>query len=81
MNDMSIKALELQPQEISTDVLVEKYAKNGETSIEQIRRRVARALASVEAPEVAKRGKNGSTSPSVTALSRAAASTAPPART
>jgi len=55
MNDMSFKALELQPQEISTDVLIEKYAKNGETSIEQIRRRVARALASVEAPEVRER--------------------------
>jgi len=52
MNDMSIKALVLEPQAISTDVLLEKYAKNGETSIDQIRRRVACALASVEAPEV-----------------------------
>jgi ribonucleoside-diphosphate reductase alpha chain len=39
---------ELQPQEISIDVFLEKYAKDGETSIDQNRRRVAKALASVE---------------------------------
>lgn len=36
------------PQDISTDVLIEKYAKNGETSSEQIYRRVATAIAKVE---------------------------------
>jgi ribonucleoside-diphosphate reductase alpha chain len=40
----------LPPQSISTDVLLEKYAKGGERSIEAVRRRVARALAAVEAP-------------------------------
>ena len=32
MNDMSVTALALPAQEISTDVLVEKYAKCGETT-------------------------------------------------
>ena len=40
----------LQP--ISLDVLREKYLKPGETSAEDLYRRVARALASVEAPEL-----------------------------
>jgi ribonucleoside-diphosphate reductase alpha chain len=35
-------------QQISADVLAEKYLKNGETSVEELYRRVARALASVE---------------------------------
>lgn len=39
----------LPPQEISLDVLQEKYAKNGEADLDAIRSRVARALASVEA--------------------------------
>jgi len=38
------------PQAISTEVLLEKYAKGGERTIEAVRRRVARALAAVEAP-------------------------------
>lgn len=38
------------PQPISLDVLKEKYFKNGETSVDALYRRVARALASVEAP-------------------------------
>ncbi len=38
----------MQPQEISLDVLAEKYAKNGETGMPAIAARVARALASVE---------------------------------
>ncbi|MBP7545743.1 MAG: hypothetical protein KA749_09600, partial [Acidovorax sp.] len=41
-----------QEQPISLDVLQEKYLKSGETSAEQLYARVARALASVEAPEV-----------------------------
>ncbi len=39
----------LPPQPISEDVLAEKYLKDGERSIDDLYRRVARALASVEA--------------------------------
>ena len=45
----------LQP--ISLDVLREKYLKPGETSAEDLYRRVARALASVEAPDLRKNTK------------------------
>ncbi len=38
----------MKPQEISVDVLGEKYLKPGETDREQFYVRVARALASVE---------------------------------
>jgi ribonucleoside-diphosphate reductase alpha chain len=41
--------LTLAPQQVSIDVLLEKYAKGDERSIEDVRRRVARALAAVEA--------------------------------
>jgi len=41
----------LPEQEISRDTLIEKYAKGKEASITDVRRRVARALASVEAEE------------------------------
>ncbi|WP_332813948.1 adenosylcobalamin-dependent ribonucleoside-diphosphate reductase [Ramlibacter sp.] len=39
----------LPPQPISEDVLAEKYLKDGERSVDDLYRRVARALASVEA--------------------------------
>ena len=41
----------LPPQQVSIDVLREKYAKGDETSIADVRRRVAGALAALEAPE------------------------------
>src|ERR1041385_1520146 len=45
--------IELTPlvaeQEISRETLVEKYAKDGETTVEAVRRRGARALAQAEA--------------------------------
>jgi ribonucleoside-diphosphate reductase alpha chain len=44
----SIAAAELAAQEISRDALIEKYAKGKETSIEEVRHRVARALAQAE---------------------------------
>jgi ribonucleoside-diphosphate reductase alpha chain len=40
--------LSLPPQQVSIDVLLEKYAKGEEKSVEDVRRRVARALAAVE---------------------------------
>ena len=41
----------LPPQAISAEVLLEKYAKGTERTIEDVRRRVAHALAAVEAPD------------------------------
>jgi ribonucleoside-diphosphate reductase alpha chain len=41
-------AEELAAQEISRDALIEKYAKGKETTIDEVRRRVARALAQAE---------------------------------
>ncbi len=40
----------LPEQEVTTDVLLEKYAKGDERTVHDIRARVARALASIEAP-------------------------------
>src|SRR5258706_11142728 len=39
----------IPPQQVSIDVLLEKYAKGSERTIDDVRRRVARALAAVEA--------------------------------
>ncbi len=44
----SVIAEALPEQEISRDALIEKYAKGKEASIEEVRRRVARALAQAE---------------------------------
>ncbi|MBP6674113.1 MAG: hypothetical protein KA185_02480, partial [Vitreoscilla sp.] len=41
----------LPAQDISEEVLIEKYAKGGEKTVDEVRARVARALAAVEAPE------------------------------
>lgn len=41
----------LEPQAISLEVLQEKYAKGTETRIPDVQRRVARALAAMEAPQ------------------------------
>jgi ribonucleoside-diphosphate reductase alpha chain len=43
------------PQDISTEVLIEKYAKGDETSIEEVLARVAKALAEVETPKTRKK--------------------------
>ena len=40
--------LALPPQQVTLDVLLEKYAKGGEKDVEAVRRRVARALAAME---------------------------------
>jgi len=52
LDDLQLSANALAPQPISLDVLREKYLKGDESGIEDLYRRVARALASVEQPEL-----------------------------
>lgn len=51
LNDFPVPATALVPQSISIDVLREKYAKGSEQTIEEVQRRVAAALATVEHPD------------------------------
>ena len=46
-----LTAAGMPPQAIAEEVLLEKYAKGGERTGDEVRRRVARSLAAVEAPE------------------------------
>ena len=50
LNDLPKIDAALAPQAISTDVLLEKYAKGTESSAEDINARVSLALAAVEQP-------------------------------
>jgi ribonucleoside-diphosphate reductase alpha chain len=50
LNDLPKIDAALAPQAISTDVLLEKYAKGTESSAEDIHHRVSIALAAVEQP-------------------------------
>lgn len=52
LDDLHLSAQAMAPQPISLDVLREKYLKGDESSIEDLYARVARALASVEQPEL-----------------------------
>ncbi|MBC3807609.1 adenosylcobalamin-dependent ribonucleoside-diphosphate reductase [Undibacterium seohonense] len=50
-NDKILGLTDMSPQEISLDVLLEKYAKGEEATIHDVQGRVAKALSSVEAPD------------------------------
>ena len=51
LDDLNLRpAIALPPQAISEDVLREKYAKGAEKTVADVRQRIARALAQVEAP-------------------------------
>ena len=49
--DEAVAPAGLAPQDISTEVLLEKYAKGDERDLHDVRARVARAIAEAEAPE------------------------------
>ena len=51
LREQSTTASTLSAQPISAEVLIEKYSKGDETTIEQVNQRVARALAQAELPE------------------------------
>ncbi|MFA9274085.1 MAG: adenosylcobalamin-dependent ribonucleoside-diphosphate reductase [Candidatus Aquirickettsiella gammari] len=50
-NEKILGLTDMSPQEISLDVLLEKYAKGNEATIHDVQNRVAKALASVEAAD------------------------------
>ena len=81
MTDAATPAPSAAPsvQAISRDVLVEKYAKGDERTADDVRRRVARALAATERPEERALGNSASSRPSDKVSSQAAASTPQPA--
>ena len=49
---MAEQLIAMPPQAIADEVLLEKYAKGDERTVDDVRRRVARALAAVEAPSL-----------------------------
>jgi len=71
----------LPEQEISTEVLIEKYAKGNEINVHDVRRRVARALAAMEAEKTGLTGKHACSGPRKTASCLPGGSTPPPAPT
>jgi hypothetical protein len=78
-NTVKASAANLPMQEISGEVLVEKYAKGDEQTVAEVRRRVARALAAVEAEDKRATGRRSSSRRRSVASCPPGASTAPPA--
>jgi hypothetical protein len=71
-------AANLEPQEISGEVLLEKYAKGNEQNVADVRLRVARALAAMESEDKrAVLGEPSSSKPRSAVSSLPAASTLP----
>ena len=58
-----LNLIKMEPQEVSTDVLLEKYAKGDESSIGDIHARVARALAEVEPADQREHWQNDFSAP------------------
>jgi len=76
MNEpVSLGAETLPEQEICREALLEKYAKGKERTVAEVRARVARALAAVEAPTSALTGSGASSKPRKPASSPPGAST------